>query len=527
MKKRTLLEEIKRIQEITYGNRVTKNGFIGNLLGEQSTTKIDDPKKADFVGTDISGKELPNKKLVQDFYDTLENAINSGGLTQQKSGSYTYQKEVESMQIALELLNYDLPKFGVDGLFGPETASAVIKYSKDNDIGINKDDSLNENSEEIRSTLSDLGYSEKGNEIDNGGEVSDDISSILTKILKDFKITNPDVKITVTGGNDKFHKGLGYSSKHTEGKAIDLTISPYNTKNLNSFRSLLDKYQLSNSNFTYYDEYTNPSGAATAGHFHLQYGKGGTKNSKSPKISGVVATPELLKKLLDSVKTKNLTPQELRTFMDKVVIGNGGGGKIDAKDWQGIINTIIDNLEGGYYHPDMLNDGRINDVRYESSGETMFGIDRKNGPESKTSLGLEFWKLIDNENARYNWESEQGMGRKRINPDLDKKLRSLVAQMMKPFFDDYTKQYLTSESASIVENDPALTFHFAYATFNGSGWFHRFAKVINKAVADGVTDPKELLKLSMEDRMNTGSSIMTQVAPKVKKITDRISSNQV
>jgi preprotein translocase subunit Sss1 len=28
-----------------------------------------------------------------------------------------------------------------------------------------------------------------------------------------------------------------------------------------------------------------------------------------------------------------------------------------------IVKMIIDNLEGGYYHPDMLNDGRINDLQ--------------------------------------------------------------------------------------------------------------------------------------------------------------------
>ena len=40
---------------------------------------------------------------------------------------------------------------------------------------------------------------------------------------------------------------------------------------------------------------------------------------------------------------------------------------------------IIDKLEGGYYHPDMLEDGRIKDSRYSASGETMMGIDRKAG----------------------------------------------------------------------------------------------------------------------------------------------------
>jgi hypothetical protein len=45
-----------------------------------------------------------------------------------------HQKEVETVQIGLVLLGYELPRFGIDGLFGPETASAVRKYKTDNNI---------------------------------------------------------------------------------------------------------------------------------------------------------------------------------------------------------------------------------------------------------------------------------------------------------------------------------------------------------------------------------------------------------
>jgi hypothetical protein len=65
------------------------------------------------------------------LYKNIEDVINSGGLTQQKKGNMNYQKSVESMQIGLILLGYELPRFGVDGLFGPETASAVSKFKID------------------------------------------------------------------------------------------------------------------------------------------------------------------------------------------------------------------------------------------------------------------------------------------------------------------------------------------------------------------------------------------------------------
>jgi len=80
-----------------------------------------DVNKADLVKNDLS-----------DFYKTLENAVNKGGLSQQSNKDLDFQKEVESMQIGLILLGYDLPVYGVDGLFGSETAQAVQKFTKEN-----------------------------------------------------------------------------------------------------------------------------------------------------------------------------------------------------------------------------------------------------------------------------------------------------------------------------------------------------------------------------------------------------------
>ena len=92
---------------------------VKELIGEDAVK--DDPKKADFVKDDLA-----------DFYKTLEEAIKKGGLSQQSRKDLTYQKEVESLQIGLTLLGYTLPKHGIDGLFGPETAAAVDKFTKEN-----------------------------------------------------------------------------------------------------------------------------------------------------------------------------------------------------------------------------------------------------------------------------------------------------------------------------------------------------------------------------------------------------------
>lgn len=131
-------EQLKRvkenltIQEQDYLDQILKGGedlinkgidkakelIPGTDVVKKST---DDPKKADLVGNDVDK-----------FLNTLDN-INTT-VNQQARGTMRFQQDVESVQIALSLLGYSLPKYGVDGLFGPETAAAVNKYKKDKQI---------------------------------------------------------------------------------------------------------------------------------------------------------------------------------------------------------------------------------------------------------------------------------------------------------------------------------------------------------------------------------------------------------
>lgn len=188
--------------------------------------------------------------------------------------------------------------------------------------------------------------------------------------------------------------------------------------------------------------------------------------------------------------------------------------------YQKIAEEIIDKFEGGYYHPDMLKDGRVKDSRYKSSGETMMGIDRKTGKNLlQTPEGKEFWKIIDDVGARKKWPWNHKGG------TFEARLRKLAAKMIKRNFDEYFKKYLDPASQSIVKTSAELMYHFIYATWNGPGWFKKFADDINKKVRAKVDDNQELVKTALNSRMKEGlttgsspNSLIKQTGEKMEKI---------
>lgn len=172
---------------------------------------------------------------------------------------------------------------------------------------------------------------------------------------------------------------------------------------------------------------------------------------------------------------------------------------IDKNQFSNIVSLVIDNLEGGYYNPKMLQDGRVKDSRYNTSGETMFGIDRRQGGSINTSpAGQQFWSIIDKSGAANTWRWNYMGG------SLEPQLKSLVADMMYPQVEGLARTYLTPDTLAIVEKDPRLIFHFAYGAWNGSGWFRKFAQDMNKAVASGVKDPDKLAQVAIDSRTKEG-----------------------
>lgn len=135
-------------------------------------------------------------------------------------------------------------------------------------------DSLVPNADKLREVLTSLGYKEKGEEISNGGDISDKMYKYASSVFRKIKEIYPDIIITVTGGNDAYHQKLSYTSSHSLGDGLDFVISPLNQTNKNAVDEILGGFVGGNQDQTvsFINEYDYPSSAATAGHFHIRIG---------------------------------------------------------------------------------------------------------------------------------------------------------------------------------------------------------------------------------------------------------------
>ena len=130
------------------------------------------------------------------------------------------------------------------------------------------------NANALRTVLASLGYTEKGREISNGGDITPELVKYASSVLREIKKQLPTLQITITGGNDKYHQGLSYKSSHSLGQGLDLAISPPTTANKKAVDTILGGFAAGNQNLvvSFINEYDYPSSAATGGHFHLRIG---------------------------------------------------------------------------------------------------------------------------------------------------------------------------------------------------------------------------------------------------------------
>lgn len=152
---------------------------------------------------------------------------------------------------------------------------------------------------------------------------------------------------------------------------------------------------------------------------------------------------------------------------------------------------IINNLEGGYFHPDMFKDGRLppneNAMRiYRTSGETLFGLDRRAGHDLfyeqsridgtlrfKDADSYYFWHTLDTMSSRYRipWNSRLGA--------YGNYLSYIASRIMYKQFASYSNKYLDPVAFNNVLHSAYLTVVMIYATWNGPGFFRTYARIIN------------------------------------------------
>lgn len=176
------------------------------------------------------------------------------------------------------------------------------------------------------------------------------------------------------------------------------------------------------------------------------------------------------------------------------------------------VTIVIDNLEGGYYHPDMKPKLKGGELMMDS-GETMYGLDRKAGAPGVTVGASQeaFWRTVDTyygkHHADTSYYGDMAAGKKSDIPStVGQTLKSYAADIIMQLFNSYATKYkLDAAAAQKIFSDPALTLQFFYAVYNGPVAFGKFVEVMNAAYSKGTQDARALYQLLQAKRRTMGS----------------------
>lgn len=132
------------------------------------------------------------------------------------------------------------------------------------------------NADRLRETLKVLGYQEKGNEISNGGDITIETANMGIAVFTQIKTNYPNLKLIVTGGNDKYHQlKASPNSRHRRGLGLDFVILPKSSTNIKNIEKILQGFAAgSNRKFRFLNEYKLQTANATGEHFHMSWGEG-------------------------------------------------------------------------------------------------------------------------------------------------------------------------------------------------------------------------------------------------------------
>lgn len=171
---------------------------------------------------------------------------------------------------------------------------------------------------------------------------------------------------------------------------------------------------------------------------------------------------------------------------------------------------VIDGLEGGYYHPSMKSSFNLRSQKMlGDSGETMFGLDKKHGAAlSKYPEWKEFWALV--EKGKREQPSAWSYNDKDRGGIYQNELKRLASAIMYKWFNYLAGKYILLSSMDEIANDPRLIIHFSYASWNGEGWFNKFASRLNVAVQNYEGDKEMIWREAIKARTESSNAVIRQ-----------------
>lgn len=339
MKKNNIHEEVLRIHELTYGKKyLTENNdeFLNKILKILGIDNLN-------LSTIKSEKTDYLTNNVDDFYETLNDAIVLGGISQKDETTEEGKKKIEALQVGLQLLGYDLKENGVNGKLNDETKNAIKKFMEDNSIKLTAETFLkkiNSLLNEIKFVnFSDVSY----NKLKFAKKVLNDRinKSLLDDLNRAAELAGITVTITTAKSGHKTKTITGNVSRHSKETAVDIGIlngvgakGATNAHNGNpEFRKLGNKLKdaLVSLGYVWNTERGNERAVlwqTTLGgnHYnHLHVSNNGSpsdvetpdvKKDSETKISlPVLASAEMIKKLVELLKGKKITSTDLGIFV--------------------------------------------------------------------------------------------------------------------------------------------------------------------------------------------------------------------
>lgn len=154
------------------------------------------------------------------------------------------------------------------------------------------------NVDKLRAVILAANFIEKGNELGNGGDITEDTLKLGTALVNTIKTEVPDVKLRFTSGNDKYHQNITkYTSRHKHGRALDFTIVPYSVDNYKKVLKVVQGFAAGNAakKVRYKDEYKKMTVKATGLHIHVSWG-GGKEGAAELRQAITLANQKKIKK---------------------------------------------------------------------------------------------------------------------------------------------------------------------------------------------------------------------------------------